>query len=104
MSVDIDYYNTGKDKFIELFSNPKIVQEKAREYGLEVVYSPRKGKKYRTVNPETNKFVDFGSINYEDATLHQNPKRIDNFKRRNRKWKDAPKYSPAWLSYHLLWD
>jgi len=102
MSV-VDYYNTGKDKFIELFSNPKIVQEKAKQYGLEVVYSPRKNKKYRTVNPETNKYVDFGSIDYEDATLHQDQKRINRFKSRNRRWKDAPKYSPAWLSYYLLW-
>lgn len=103
MSVDINYFNTDKDKFIELFSNPDVVRKKAKEYGLEVVYSPRKNKKYRIVNPETNKFVDFGSIDYEDATLHQDQKRINNFKRRNRKWKDAPKYSPAWLSYHLLW-
>lgn len=103
MSVDIDYYNTGKDKFIELFSNPKIVQEKAREYGLEVVYSPRKGKKYRTVNPETNKFVDFGSIDYEDFTKHQDEKRRQLFRTRNRKWKDAPKYSASWLSYYILW-
>lgn len=103
MSVDIDYFNTGKGKFIELFSNPDVVRKKAKEYDLEVVYSPRKNKKYRIVNPETNKYVDFGSIDYEDATLHQDQKRIEAFKKRNRKWKDATKYSPAWLSYHLLW-
>jgi hypothetical protein len=99
----MDYYDTGKGKFIELFSNPEIVRKKAREYGLEVVYSPRKNKKYRIVNPETNKFVDFGSIYYEDHTKHQNLKRLEAFKKRNRKWKDAPKYSSAWASYHLLW-
>ena len=103
MSVDIDYFNTGKGKFIKLFSNPDIVRKKGKEYGLEVVYSPRKNKKYRIVNPETNKFVDFGSIDYEEATLHKDQKRIDRFRQRNRKWKDAPKYSAAWLSYHLLW-
>jgi len=103
MTVDINYFNTDKDKFIELFSNPKIVQKKAKEYGLEVVYSPRKNKKYRIVNPETNKYVDFGSIDYEDFTKHQDENRRRLFRIRNRKWKDAPKYSPAWLSYHLLW-
>lgn len=103
MSV-ADYYNTGKDKFIEVFSNPKIVNEKAKEYGLEVVYSPRKGKKYRIVNPETNKYVDFGSIDYEDYTKHQDEKRLMKFKSRNRKWYDSPKYSPAWLSAWLLWN
>ena len=103
MAIDIDYYDTGKGKFIELFSNPKIVQEKAKQYGLDVVFSPRKDKKYRIVNPETNKYVDFGSIDYEDYTKHQDEKRLMNFRSRNRKWKDAKKYSPAWLSYYLLW-
>jgi hypothetical protein len=104
MSVDMDYYNTGKGKFIELFSNPKIVQEKARKYGLEVVYSPRINKKYRTVNPETNKFIDFGSIDYEDHTKHQNSKRLEAFKKRNKKWYNSPKYSAAWLSAWILWS
>jgi hypothetical protein len=103
MSVDIDYYETGKGKFMELFSNPKIVQEKARKYGLEVVYSPRKNKKYRIVNPE-NKFVDFGEIGYEDYTKHQNLKRLEAFKKRNAKWYNSMKYSPAWLSAWILWS
>lgn len=99
----MDYYGTGKGKFIELFSNPEIVRKKAREYGLEVVYSPRKNKKYRIVNPETNKFVDFGSIYYKDFTLTGDEERRRLYRLRNRKWKDAPKYSPSFLSYHLLW-
>ena len=103
MAVDINYFDTDKDKFIELFSNPKIVQEKAREYGLEVVYSPRKNKKYRIVNPE-NKFVDFGEIGYEDYTKHQNLKRLEAFKKRNAKWYNSMKYSPAWLSAWILWS
>lgn len=100
----MDYYNTGKSKFIELFSNPKIVQEKAREYGLEVVYSPRKNKKYRIVNPETNKYQDFGSLFHKDFTLTGDLERRRLFRLRNHKWKDAPKYSNSWLSYWILWN
>lgn len=97
----LDYFNDKKD--IEKFSNPKIVQKKAKEYGVFVVYSPRKNKKYRIVNPETNKYVDFGQMGYRDSTLTGDEEKIRLFKLRNHKWKDAPKYSPASLSYHILW-
>lgn len=102
MSVPLDYF-VDKSDVIQLFSNPKIVQEKAKQYGLDVVFSPRKDKKYRIVNPETNKYVDFGSMYYEDYTAHMSNDRLMKFRSRNRKWKDAKKYSPAWLSYNLLW-
>lgn len=95
-------YFTDKEG-IEKFSNPKIVQKKAKEYGVFVVYSPRKNKKYRIVNPETNKYVDFGMMGMEDFTHHLDEHRKELFRNRNHKWKDAPKYSPAHLSYHLLW-
>ena len=100
----LNYY-TDKEG-IENYSNPKIVQEKARKYGLEVVYSPRKNKKYRIVNPETNKFVDFGSFNpkMQDYTFHQDEDRRQNFLSRNRRFKDAPKYSASWASLNLLWS
>ena len=58
MSVPPLNYFTDKEG-IEKYSNPKIVQRKAKEYGLDVVFSPRKNKKYRIVNPETNEYVDF---------------------------------------------
>jgi hypothetical protein len=103
MAVDINYFNTDKDKFIELFSNPEIVRKNAKKYDLDLVFSPRKNKKYRIVNPETNKFVDFGSIDYEDYTKHQNLKRLEAFKKRNAKWYNSMKYSPAWLSAWILW-
>ncbi len=95
-------YFTEKEG-IELFSNPKVVQKKAKEYGLNVVYSPRKNKKYRIVNPETNKYVDFGFYGMQDFTLHKDEERRQKFLSRNRRFKDAPKYSASWLSYYLLW-
>jgi len=100
MSVPLDYF-TDKES-IEKYSNPKMVQKKAKEYGIDVVFSPRKNKKYRIVNPETNKYVDFGFFGMEDYTHHLDEHRRNLFKIRNRRWKDAPKYSASWLSYYLL--
>lgn len=97
----LDYYTDKKG--IEKFSNPKIVQKKAKEYDLYVVFSPRKNKKYRIVNPETNKYVDFGQMGYEDFTLHKDKNRRRLFRLRNHKWANAPKYSARWLSFYLLW-
>lgn len=96
-------YFTEKEG-IEKYSNPKVVQKKAKEYGLNVVYSPRKNKKYRIVNPETNKYVDFGFYGMEDYTLHKDEDRKIKFQTRNRRFKNAPKYSASWLSYYLLWN
>ena len=101
----MDIYETGKD--IDRYSNPSMVQKIAHKLlGKEarIVISPRKDKKYRIYNPETNKYVDFGQMGYEDATKHKDlEKRRRRFRLRNAKWENAPKYSPAWLSYHLLW-
>jgi len=49
------------------------------------------------------KLVHFGQIGYEDYTKHGDLKRRNNFKKRNIKWGYASKYSPAWLSFYLLW-
>jgi hypothetical protein len=47
--------------------------------------------------------VHFGQMGYEDATKHYDLDRINRFKKRNWKWQNAPKYSPAYLSWYLLW-
>ena len=52
---------------------------------------------------EEGKKVHFGSIIHEDYTKHKDKQRRDNFRNRNRRWKDADKYTPAHLSYYLLW-
>ena len=102
MSVPLDYFTDKPD--IELYSDPKIVQRKAKLYNLDVVYSPKKNKKYRILNPETNKFVDFGFFGMQDFTKHKNLIRLENFRKRNKKFYDAPKYSASWASAYLLWS
>ena len=88
---------------MEKYSNPKIVQKLANKHNLgSVQISTRKDKKYM-IRDSTNKLIHFGQLGYEDYTVHKDKTRLKNFKKRNAKWKNAPKNSPAWLSYHLLW-
>jgi hypothetical protein len=85
------------------FSNPEIVKEKARKYGLNPIYaSTRKNKKYMVWNGD--KWVHFGASFYEDFTKHHDQTRLKAFRSRNRAWEHAPIYSPRWLSWHILWD
>ena len=40
---------------------------------------------------EDGKKVHFGSILFQDYTKHKDKKRRENFRTRNKKWKDAEK-------------
>lgn len=91
---------------IELYSNPKTVLLRAKKmYGpdVEIDYSTRKDKKYMILNPNTNKWVHFGLMGYEDYTKHKDKLRRELFLIRNAKWSKSDEYSPSYLSYHLLW-
>jgi hypothetical protein len=103
MFAPLDYF-VDKSEEIKLFSNPKIAQRNAKKYDLDLVFSPRKNKKYRIYNPLTNKFVDFGSMLYKDYTATQDLVKLEAFKKRNAKWYNSMKYSPAWLSAWILWN
>jgi hypothetical protein len=91
------------------FSNPKKVQEKAKKYlgdGGVIYRSIKKDKKYMVYNPNTEKWIHFGQINYEDFTKHKDEKRRQNYLKRTANmrgnWKDD-KYSANNLSRNLLW-
>jgi hypothetical protein len=90
------------DKLLK-FSNPAVVIAKGKKLGLDVLISNRKDKKYAIRHPKTNKLINFGQMNYEDFTKHGDEKRRQLFISRNNKWKDAKPYTPAFLSYYLLW-
>ena len=55
------------------------------------------------INPKTSKPVHFGQMSYEDYTKHKDDTRRKKFRDRNHKWANAEKYTPAFLSYYLLW-
>ena len=88
---------------MERVSDIKKVNKLSRMiYKKTVEPSTRTNKKYMIMNDE-NKLVHFGDLRYEDYTKHQDEDRRNNFRKRNWKWANADKYSPAYLSYHLLW-
>ena len=86
------------------YTDYDTVKEKARQMQLGEVYpSTRSDKKYMIENPFTNKIVHWGQMNYEDWTKHRDNERRKNFRNRNAKWANADPYTPAFLSYYLLW-
>ena len=92
------------------YSNPKVVYENARHYlGNDVIIklSNKPLKKYMIFNPNTNKWVHFGQLGYQDFTKHNDPKRRENYMRRTANirgnWKDNP-YSSNMLSRKILWN
>lgn len=76
---------------------------------VEYEESTRKDKKFMTKDPD-GKIVHFGARGYEDFTQHKDLERRENYRKRHSKilLKDGTraidkKFSPAWLSYNVLW-
>ena len=94
-----------KNKDILKYSNPTIVQQRANQLldnKTKVYISNLKNKKYYVINPEGKK-IHFGQIPYLDFTKTQDQEKRRLFRLRNKAWAKANKWSPAWLSYNLLW-
>ena len=88
------------------YSTPRTAQHMAYKYlGKTAKLYPASNphKKYKIFDPNNNKWVNFGQIGYEDYTKHHDKNRLTKFKKRNWKWQFAPRYSPAYLSWFLLW-
>lgn len=90
------------------YSNPKRVRALVKQFlgnNVKLYVSTRKDKKYMVIDPDGKK-IHFGSFNppMEDFSKHLDLKRRELFLTRNKRWKDAPKWTPAYLSYYLLWN
>jgi hypothetical protein len=86
-------------------SNPELVLKQLKKYygdDVDLYLSTSKNKKYMVFDEDGRK-LHFGDLRYSDYTKHKDKQRRDNFRNRNKRWKDAEKYSPAHLSYYLLW-
>jgi hypothetical protein len=84
------------------YSNPTLVRSIARKLHLPpILPSTRKTKKYMLQHG--NRWIHFGQMGYQDFTKHRDLARRTRFRHRNRSWAKAPKYSAAWLAYHVLW-
>lgn len=79
--------------------------------GIKISYekSTRNDKKFMTTTPD-GKTVHFGAKGYQDFTEHKDPERRKAYRKRHEgiKLKDGTraidkKFSPAWLSYNILW-
>jgi hypothetical protein len=95
----------NQEKFNQLLkvSNPEEVDERAElYYGRPTYLSTRKYKKYM-IQDDRGKWHHFGDIRYSDFTYHKDEERRNYFRNRNRRWENADKFSPAYMSYHLLW-
>jgi len=100
------------DKYNELIkvSNPKKVYQNAIKYfdnkDFDLQISNHKYKKYKILNPNTNKYIHFGDIRYKDFTYTNDKDKQKAYLSRATKikgdWKDNI-YSPNNLSINLLW-
>lgn len=103
------YMDYTKFKQLLNFSNPEDVIRKAKIYfneDIPIYISSRKTKKYMLRNPNNNKLVHFGEMNFEDFTKHKNLERRKAYINRSSKikgnWKNN-KYSANNLSMNILW-
>jgi bifunctional DNA-binding transcriptional regulator/antitoxin component of YhaV-PrlF toxin-antitoxin module len=92
-----------KQKELKKYSDFEKVKKIAEKMGLNPVgISTRKDKKYMIMD-NNGDVKHFGLMGYQDFTKTRDMFKRNNFRNRNWKWEHADKYSPAWLSFHLLW-
>ena len=108
MSEYFNYYNWNRN--IKEVSNPDKALANTKKYlgKNAALYPSEKTKyKYKVFNPNTNKFVYFGSMLYEDYLKHGDEIRKKNYLLRSGNikgnWKDD-KYSKNNLSRNILWS
>ena len=99
-----------KSDILYKVSNPIQAQKNAIKYlGKNIVLykSSKPTHKYMILDLLNNKWVHFGSIEYEDFLKHQDRKRQTNYLARasniKGNWKDN-KYSSNNLSMNILWQ
>ena len=93
---------------MDQYTNEKIVRKNFNKFGYkkdgsQLKPSTRNGKKWMVLDPNTNKWVHFGALGYEDYTKHQDKERRKKYWSRMQRFKSAYKYSPGYLSLVLLW-
>ena len=106
-----DNLNIARFNQLLTVSNPILVKKNLKKYfptdTPKLFISNKKNKKYMILNPNTNKFVHFGSLSYEDYTKHQDKQRQKNYIIRashiKGNWR-SDKYSANNLSMYLLWS
>jgi hypothetical protein len=105
MKTDSQEYASKSIDLLD-YSSFGVVRKKLKEHGFnpEWVYpSTQKSKKWMYIDHDTGKKTHFGFFGQEDYTKHKDSQRREAFRRRNAKWATAPKGSPSWFSWNILW-
>jgi hypothetical protein len=87
------------------YSDPDRVLRNAQKHlgqDVQIMESTRKDKKFMVFHD--NKWIHFGMKGYVDFSKSQDRTQLQKFQSRNRRFKDAPKWTPSYLSYYLLWE
>jgi hypothetical protein len=90
------------------YSSPAKAKQNVRKVGLNpnwLYISTRQDKKYM-YKPTDGRAIHFGSWDppMVDYLKHGDRQRLEAFQKRNHRWRDAPRMSPSWLSYWVLWS
>ena len=93
---------------MEQYTNPIIVRKNFHKFGYkkdksELKESNRKSKKWMVLDVNTNKWIHFGAMGYEDYTKHKDENRRKKYWSRMQRFRSVYKYSPGYLSLVLLW-
>lgn len=91
-------------KNLSKYSSPTVAKRQLHKYygsDVELYESSRPEKKYM-INHQ-GRWVHFGQMGYEDYTKHKDATRRRQFRLRNYDWQFRPKWSPAHLSWFILW-
>jgi hypothetical protein len=84
----------------------RLVEQSLQKYyaGSQLFKSTRKEKKFMIFSPQS-KWIHFGAKGYDDYySSGKDEAKRKRFLTRNARWKNAPKYTPAHLSYWTLWN
>jgi hypothetical protein len=85
-------------------SNPELVLKQLKKYygdDVELYFSTSKNKKYMVFD-EDGKKLHFGDLRFSEYTKHQDKKRRENFRNRNKKWKDAEVYTCSFIVLFVM--
>jgi len=79
-----------------------IAKKKAQKIGVIVKKSTRKNKKLDVFNKEGKYLKSIGDINYQDFTIHKDPIRRKNYKKRFEKSRHK-KGTASYFADQILW-
>lgn len=64
-------------------------------------------KKFFVIFPDSKKHIKFGSVGYDDFTIHKDPERQKRYIARHRKnedWTVNGRYTPGFWARYILWN